>query len=85
MSTMAIPVVSFQWVRVETGATMATDNKSTSPETLSMPTDNNTAIQWRELNVEELRTRVPALKIALADLERAKAISQETLKAEISV
>jgi ribosomal protein L29 len=50
-----------------------------------MPTDNDTAIQWRELNVEELRTRVPALKTALADLERAKAISQETLKAEISV
>lgn len=49
------------------------------------PTDNGTAIQWRELNVEELRTRVPALKTVLADLERAKAISQETLKAEISV
>lgn len=67
------------------GATMATDSKSTGPEIPRMPTDKNTAIQWRELSVEELRTRVPALKTALADLERAKAISQETLKAEISV
>jgi hypothetical protein len=67
------------------GAKMATESKSTGPETLFMPTDSNTAIQWRELNVEELRTRVPALKTALADLERAKAISQETLKAEISI
>lgn len=50
-----------------------------------MLTENNTAIQWRELNVEELRARVPALQTALADLERAKAISQEMLKAEISV
>ena len=64
---------------------MATKSKSTGPGTFCMPTDNDTAIQWRELNVEELRTRVPALKTALADLERAKAISQETLKAEISV
>jgi ribosomal protein L29 len=64
---------------------MATESKSTSQEVSCMPTDNNTAIQWRELDVEELRTRVPALKTALADLERAKAISQETLKAEISV
>ena len=64
---------------------MATESKSTGPEISCTPTDNRTAIQWRELNVEELRTRVPALKTALADLERAKAISQETLKAEISV
>ena len=64
---------------------MATESKSTGPEISCMPTDNGTAIQWRELNVEELRTRVPALKTVLADLERAKAISQETLKAEISV
>lgn len=64
---------------------MATESKSTGLGTFCMPTDNNTAIQWRELNVDELRTRVPVLKSLLADLERAKAISQETLKAEISV
>jgi ribosomal protein L29 len=67
------------------GATMTMDRKSTGSETFCMPTEKNTAIQWRQLSVEELRTRVPALKTALADLERAKTISQETLKAEISV
>lgn len=64
---------------------MTMDSKSTGPEITCMPTDKNTATQWRALSVEELRTRVPALKTALADLERAKTISQETLKAEISV
>jgi ribosomal protein L29 len=64
---------------------MAKKSNNAIQEKSCMPNENNTAIQWRELDVEELRTRVPALKNALADLERAKAISQETLKAEISV
>jgi ribosomal protein L29 len=68
------------------GAVMSKQGAGYPADDRRMLTDEqNSATQWRELNVEELRSGVPALKTALAGLERAKAVSQETLKSEISV
>ncbi len=41
--------------------------------------------QWGRLDLARLRKRIPVLKKRLARLERAKIVSQKTLKSEISV
>jgi hypothetical protein len=44
-----------------------------------------TATQWGRLDLVRLRKRIPVLKKRLARLQRAKIVSQKTLKSEISV
>ncbi len=41
--------------------------------------------QWGQFDLVRLKKRIPVLKKRLARLERAKVVTQKTLKSEISI